>query len=178
MIYKRYHIRLGAKTTAGGAVKTASSLCSLDGVGFALEGDKVDCSACGTEGFIQCIQPRLPDRFNGVEYALSGDLCICNCRPAPKLIADQSAKSQTFLFADEDLTRGEDLATGPAYDEQPRLVAPPIEGLPYCVETADGRIFSGRTGRDGLLPRVATEGEGEYHVYWGDEALHRQGATA
>ncbi len=59
------------------------------------------------------------------------------------------------------------------YDEQPQLVAPPIAGVPYFVETLDGRTFSGRTGADGQLPRIDTYGEDEYLVYWGDEALAR-----
>jgi len=57
------------------------------------------------------------------------------------------------------------------YDEQPHLVAPPIAGVPYYIETMDGRTFSGRTGADGLLPRIDTYGEDEYTVHWGDEAL-------
>lgn len=181
MIQRRYHIRVGAKTTAGGTVKTASSYCTVDGARLALEGDKVDCPTCGTTGVIQCVQPRLPDRCNGVEYALSADLCICQCSPAPKLTSDQTLKCQVLVFADSEPVsqpQSQDAAAH-VYDEQPRLIAPPIEGLPYHVETADGRRYSGRTGRDGLLPRVATEGEAEYHVYWGDEALHRaQGEVA
>jgi hypothetical protein len=59
------------------------------------------------------------------------------------------------------------------YDEQAKLNAPPIERLPYFVETMDGRTFSGRAGPDGLLPRIDTYGEDEYTVYWGDEALAR-----
>lgn len=35
----------------------------------------------------------------------------------------------------------------------------------------DGRVFSGRNGPDGLLPRVDTFGEDEYIVLWGDDAL-------
>lgn len=35
----------------------------------------------------------------------------------------------------------------------------------------DGRVFSGRIGPDGLLPRVDTFGEDEYTVLWGDDAL-------
>lgn len=181
MVHKRYHIRVGAKTTAGGTVKAASSCCSLDGVKLAIEGDKIDCPACGAEGVIQCVQPRLPDGFNGKEFALSDDLCICNCSPAPKLIADQVMKYQYFLFADDERAgqAQETAVAADLYDEQPRLVAPPIDGVPYFIETRDGRKFSGRAGPDGLLPRVSTEGEAEYHVYWGDEALHRaQGATA
>jgi hypothetical protein len=50
-------------------------------------------------------------------------------------------------------------------------MAPPIEGVPYFIETMDGRTFSGRVGADGLLPRIDTYGEDEYKVLWGDEAL-------
>ena len=57
------------------------------------------------------------------------------------------------------------------YDEQANLNPPPIEGLPYYIETSDGRSFSGRTGTDGLLPRIDTHGEDEFIAYWGDEAL-------
>lgn len=52
----------------------------------------------------------------------------------------------------------------PPFDEQVKLVAPPIEGVPYHIETMDGRTFSGRAGAEGLLPRTATYGEDEYTV--------------
>lgn len=175
MIQRRYHIRAGAKTAAGGTVRASNSWYTLDGVPLACDGDPVDCPACGTEGVIRCVAPRIPDHFNGREFALSEDLCICKCSPAPRLIADQTVKYQVLLMEDaRDLARqAPSAAADPIYDERPRLVAPPIEGLPYHIETGDGRRFSGRTGRDGLLPRIVTEGEGEYHVYWGDEALAR-----
>jgi hypothetical protein len=69
-------------------------------------------------------------------------------------------------------------ATPPAphedpFDEQTKLQAPRIEGMPYFAETMDGRTFSGRIGADGLLPRIDTHGEDEYTVLWGDEALAR-----
>ena len=57
------------------------------------------------------------------------------------------------------------------YDEQLKLVTPSIEGVPYYIETMDGRTFAGRSGVDGLLPRIDTDGESEYVVHWGDEAL-------
>lgn len=50
---KRYHITLGASTTAGGKVITASSCCSIDGVKVALEGDKIICPACKSQGSIR-----------------------------------------------------------------------------------------------------------------------------
>jgi hypothetical protein len=56
-------------------------------------------------------------------------------------------------------------------DEQPHLAISCIEGVPYFIETQDGRAFSGLTGADGLLPRIYTSGPSEYAVSWGDAAL-------
>lgn len=178
MIRRRYHIRAGAKTTAGGTVKASSTWFRIDGVPVACEGDPVDCPACGTQGTIQCVMPRNPERLNGKEVALSDDACICNCSPPPRLIADQTIKCQLFLVADEpSIGRAKKVATSsPLHDKQSRLVAQLIEGMPFFIETFDARTFSGRAGPGGLLPRVATQGEGEYHVYWGDEALTRMTA--
>jgi len=40
--------------------------------------------------------PRLSDTFEGKEYALSNDLCICECSPPPKLVADQDIEYQAL----------------------------------------------------------------------------------
>jgi uncharacterized Zn-binding protein involved in type VI secretion len=101
MILRRYHIRAGATTTAGGVVRASSDWKKLNGVPLAREGDAVDCPACGAQGVIKCVMPRQSDRFQGKEYALSDDLCICGCNPPPKLIADQNFKYQTIVFASE-----------------------------------------------------------------------------
>jgi uncharacterized Zn-binding protein involved in type VI secretion len=179
---RRYHIRAGATTTAGGVVRASSSFMKVNGAPLAREGDEVDCPACGTVGIIQVVPPRIPDTFNGKQYALSDDLCICKCNPPPKLVTDQTFKFQTMALAsaesdEEAAARAARAkpAAAPAlsatYDERTRLIATPIEGVPYYIETMDGRTFSGRTGADGLLPRIDTHGENEYTVYWGDEAL-------
>jgi len=66
------------------------------------------------------------------------------------------------------------------YDEQVQFSATgnaALIGLPYYVETLDGRTFSGRAGADGLLLRVGTYGADEYAVYWGDEALARMAGS-
>lgn len=89
MTHKRFYIRAGATTTAGGTVRASSSFTTLDGKALAREGDPVDCPACGEQGLIQCVMPRLPDQSEGKECALSDDLCICACSPSPKLVADQ-----------------------------------------------------------------------------------------
>jgi len=88
-MHKRCYITLGAGTDAGGKVVTSSSTMTLDGVPRALEGDLVDCPACGQEGRIACTGARLAVSENGRRPALEGDVCECGCRPAPRLLASQ-----------------------------------------------------------------------------------------
>lgn len=93
---KRYHITLGATTTADGTVTSASSMLSIDGVRIALEGDKVSCPSCHSEGLIKADGPRLSERFNNRQVALNDDLCICNCNPPPRLVHKQTRKCQAI----------------------------------------------------------------------------------
>ena len=93
---RRYHITLGASTTAGGKVTSASSHGSINGVRIALEGDAVTCPACKTTGKIACIAPRIPESWNGKQVALEDDLCICGCAPPPMLKPSQSLKCQVI----------------------------------------------------------------------------------
>ena len=95
-MFKRYLILLGAKTTAGGTVKTASSIMSCDGVPYALEGDLLDCPGCGKQGTIKCVEPRLDDTDDGRQLALEHDLCLCGCSPPPRLIANQNHEYQVI----------------------------------------------------------------------------------
>lgn len=87
---QRFNITLGATTTAGGVVKTASSFASTWGAQLALEGDLIACAGCHRDGRIKCDGHRLDATCNGKNYALSDDLCICNCDPPPRLVANQS----------------------------------------------------------------------------------------
>lgn len=90
MSQKRYYVRDGAKTSADGLVRASCGFSTQEGKALAREGDPVDCPTCGEQGVIQCAGPRLQDQSEGKQYALSDDLCICACSPAPKLLADQS----------------------------------------------------------------------------------------
>lgn len=93
---RRYTITLGAGTTAGGKVVAASAGGSIDGVPIALEGDAVDCPACGSRGKILCMGPRIPETWNGRHVALENDLCTCHCSPLPRLLANQTVRSQVL----------------------------------------------------------------------------------
>lgn len=92
---QRFYITLGATTSAGGTVVSASSLMALDGVRVALEGDEIACPACDGVGIIGADGPRLPVRDAGRLHALSGDLCLCGCEPPPRLVAAQERSGQT-----------------------------------------------------------------------------------
>lgn len=99
---RRYHITVGAKTTANGSVKTGSTRGSINGQAFAREGDEVLCPACQSIGLIVCDGLRLVEMLDDRQAALDGDLCRCQCDPLPRLIANQTIRSQII---GEDITR-------------------------------------------------------------------------
>ncbi|WP_084167091.1 PAAR domain-containing protein [Paraburkholderia caledonica] len=94
---KRYYIRKGDSTTAGGTVTEGSAVMHCDGLPLAFEGDAVSCPACHSTGKILCDGPRWPKAGpDGRQTALSDDLCLCRCNPLPRLIASQSTMSMSM----------------------------------------------------------------------------------
>lgn len=93
---KRYHVTLGAKTTAGGTVVSASSNSAINGKKMALENDRIVCPACKSDGVIVCVEPRIPETSDGLKVALHDDLCRCKCPAPPRLIANQTLRSQAL----------------------------------------------------------------------------------
>lgn len=146
---KRYHITLGAATTAGGSVSAASGGHTINGARVAVDNDPIACPACRSIGRISCVGPRVPERTNGKAVALQDDLCICLCSPPPRLLPSQALKYQ-FIHAPD-----APAATPPGQsdDDMPlRLLdhwdGQPLAGQPYRLELP-GRIVSGTTDTDG-----------------------------
>lgn len=189
-------IRKGDRTSHGGTVLEGSPNDICEGKPIAFVGHKVSCPKCS--GTHQIIEGAPATMFYSKGVALAGMKTSCgatliatqfvstveiaagggvgnvgtketsNVAQRPVYSVDEKSNfkansERTFLTESAQL---QDL-----YDEQPKLVAKLIEGVPYYVETLDGRTFSGRTGVDGVLPRIDTKGEDDYWVYWGDEAL-------
>lgn len=169
MFLRRYHMRAGATTTAGGVVIASCDWYTVNGVPLAREGDPVDCPACGRQGVIKCVAPRLADSFEDKEYALSEDLCICGCRPPSKLIADQDFHYQEFLFVDEagakpaDDRRTENAAnpTQPDVDSHSRAVLRSVRFVDrhtrspwlnrsYRITLIGGKVIQGTTDSQGI----------------------------
>ena len=93
---RRYTITLGAPSTTGGKVISASSDGRIDGSPIALEGDLVTCPVCKTAGKILCVGPRIPETWGGKNVALENDLCICRCAVAPRLLPNQTMRCQVI----------------------------------------------------------------------------------
>ena len=182
MTQKRYHIRAGAKTTVGGTVRASSEFCKVNGVPLAREGDPVDCPSCGSQGVIKCVMPRLPEAFDGKQFALSDDLCICGCNPPPKLIADQNFKCQFVTptsagLAQDWTVRGSQkpaapaaaekagqttAASMPASDLRPlRFIDPitkkPHANRPYRLGFENGKVIQGTTDNKGETSPLSRE---------------------
>lgn len=169
---KRYLITLGATTTAGGKVTTASSFRSINGVKAAMDRDKVWCPTCNSEGVIMLDGPRLSETYNGKQHALNDDLCICKCSPPPRLLASQNFVSQT-INADlhamkaaatagtaDKLNRAESSASDP-YCIPILLLDPatdePFKNRPYRLQLAD-KVVEGTTDQNGATrPLSAAE---------------------
>ena len=89
---KRRHIFVGDKTTAGGTVAAGQCTLRWNGQPLAFEGDWIECPRCNSTGLIQCTGTRISMKgHDGRQAALEGDLCLCQCRPQPVLVASQGS---------------------------------------------------------------------------------------
>lgn len=142
------------------------------------------CPVCKQEGHIAPRGPRLRGTGpNGQQWALSGDINICGCNPPPVFYAERnmtmriSASEAEAQMGQSIANRSTVAASASGYDEQVRPVAAcaSLSGYPYYIETTSGDGYRGRVDSLGLLPRIATDGADQYTIYWGDEALAREG---
>jgi hypothetical protein len=132
------------------------------------------CAACKQMGSIAPKGPRRPGTApNGKQWALSGDINVCGCRPSPVFYAQRNMM-MTFTAQEVAALMGEGdgvtttttssatkEVTAPViqYDEQLRFVAPsgiPLAHLGYRIVLEDGSEHAGVTDRNGLTERIRT----------------------
>ncbi|WP_198118800.1 PAAR domain-containing protein [Massilia rhizosphaerae] len=175
-------IRLGDKAACGGKVAEGLDTCTSHGVPYTYQGARMACrkNCMIAEGFSRSTLS------NGRCRVIHGMSTSGGCPLYSTLndidgVGNESGEAiaeKHFLNADGQWVSVKEPGPKEAlYDERPQLVAPPIEGVPYFIETLDGRTFSGRAEADGLLARINTFGEDEYTVYWGEEALTKMEGT-
>jgi uncharacterized Zn-binding protein involved in type VI secretion len=167
---RRYTVTLGAPTTSGGKVISASSEGKIDGVAIALEGDLVTCPACKTAGKIQCVGPRIPETLNGKNVALENDLCICRCAVAPRLLPNQTLRCQVIKDTGRALSQHASTASvrsasTPAYTERFVLVdeenGSPLAHREYAVVRGNGKLEFGTSDVDGQTHSLSTTAQAE-----------------
>ncbi len=168
---KRYTITLGAMTTVGGKVISASGNGGINGVPIALEGDSISCPACNSQGKIQCVEPRIPETCNGRKVALENDLCMCGCPTPPRLVANQSLKCQnisvesgasTPTHSRQDGTKNANGAS--TFDDKFILVDElnyPMTHTEYAIKRENGRLEFGTTDEHGCTHLLTATAQAE-----------------
>lgn len=182
-------IREGDSTSHGGTVLEGSPSDICMGKPIAYIGHKVHCPKC--RGTFPIVEGVMTASFYGKGVAVAGMKTSCGATLIASQFTDTVEWSGGAKASSSGTTAAAAVVAGAAigalppraaagspaqkivepYDEQPQLLADVMEGVPYLIETKDGRIFSGRATAQGTLPRVETYDEEEYTVYWGDVAL-------
>lgn len=165
---RRYTITLGARTSAGGRVVSASGSGCINGVPIALEGDLVACPACMATGRILCVGPRIPEMSDGKHVALENDLCTCRCPSPPKLLPVQIMRSQVLKDTGRALSNSDSIApraaravpSGPSFNERFVLLdeetGDPLVHKEYAVVRASGQLEFGTSDHQGYTHLLST----------------------
>lgn len=92
---------VGDPPSSGGAVLPNNCRSSINDVAKAWIGGKVWCEACKSEGLIaKAGGPYRPMAYGG-EEVLEGDLVLCQCPVAPKLIAKAVSSGPPMVTVDD-----------------------------------------------------------------------------
>ena len=168
-------IREGDLTACGGRVIEGDQRVKGRGRAYAFEGARIACEkGCViAQGYARA---RLT---NGRQRVIHGMLSTngCPCYSTLNNVdgagdVDGSSVSEHYVRDALGHWIGSDQGPAPQqFDEQFKLQASGVDGVPYYIVLVDGRSQSGRLAADGLMPRIATLQSENYMVYWGDAAL-------
>ncbi|MCA8043071.1 hypothetical protein [Burkholderia seminalis] len=137
---------------------------------------KTYCSACKREGHIAPQGPRWPGTGpNGKQWALSGDINVCECHPPPVFYAERGMR---MIFTAGEIATLDRPKPGAAdrsfarssvmHDEQFILLdgsRRPLANVRYRVVTDTGQIFTGTTDSDGQTRRIVTDAAAFLKIY-------------
>ncbi len=182
----RPFIVLGDRTDHGGVVVGASGTSETHGKRIARVGDQVTCPKKGHGGTTVIVTGDPTMIIDGQPAARHGDKCACGAT----LIASQSVSTTSDGGASNPAAASAEQATKAAaagfaaapkpdvritYDEMTKLEVTGdmamLVGLPWFAKTLSGQTHSGRLDQSGKLPRILTDAEEDYEVFWGDAAI-------
>jgi hypothetical protein len=170
---------------SGGYIESMTGGVSntIEGHPVAYIGGTALCNACESGGVIAKAGGPSRRKHYGAEIALDDDILLCQCPKPPRMAAivqsvsrhDDRAETLGTVTSNKTIDgRISSVVTG-GFDEQVvTRQARRVDGYAYLIETEDGRVFSGQTDSGHRLPRVHTNGSGNFTAYWGDDALSRQ----
>jgi uncharacterized Zn-binding protein involved in type VI secretion len=172
---RRFLLRLGDKSTAGGVVLEGAENCSHHGIPIAFIGAKVWCEGCESSGYIESVGPHHPATMLGKQQALEGDICICKCSPPPVFSASQTSASHSWEDEWGDMgyaaslvaSQGERRAT---HHERFRLcdrAGKPMRDTYYTLRLSTGEIEHGTTDEHGRTARYTTDSAQPIRFYIG-----------
>lgn len=147
-------IREQDRAACGGTVAESDQFPISDGRAYAFQGARMACikNCVIAKGYTFST---LTNGCSQVIYGMrtSGGCPLYSTLNAVDGVADEGGEviaEQRVLNADGHWVPVKKPAPdAPAYDERPQPVAPPLGGVPYHIETLDGRTFSGRAAADG-----------------------------
>ncbi|VWD37376.1 MULTISPECIES: PAAR domain-containing protein [Burkholderia] len=146
-------------STGGNVLPHGGPPITMNGHQVALIGGPAFCAACKATGVIA--KSGGPYRMSMAgESALDQDIVP---KP-PKIIAglcgeawcDDMVEGHGKVISSLTATGGVAAVKKGAFDEQVKATEHQVDGLPYYIETADGRVHFGRLDASGTLPRVYT----------------------
>ncbi|RQR27903.1 PAAR domain-containing protein [Burkholderia sp. Bp9143] len=173
----------------GDGLSSGGTVTAYDGPPFVVHGHQAAliegsafCTACQSVGTIAKAGGPYRIKFRG-EVALDNDVVICGCATPPRIVAllageawcNDGIKGLGEVVSSRTRTGKIISVRKGTFDELVRVTNEVTEGLPYYIETSDGRMHFGRLDASGKLPRIHTGDEAsDYTVYWGDDALSKQ----
>jgi uncharacterized Zn-binding protein involved in type VI secretion len=161
---KRYLLRQGDKSPAGGVVLEGAGNCTHHGIPVAFIGAQVWCEGCKSNGYTKSVGPHHPSTMLGKQQALEDDICICKCSPPPVFHASQASACHSWEDEWEEMGYGASLAAlldrqRTPYDEQFRLAdsnGRALSKVRYRVLAGSCVVASGTTDADVRTERVRT----------------------
>ncbi|KAF1034906.1 MAG: hypothetical protein GAK33_05129 [Burkholderia lata] len=174
---KRYFVRIGDQTTAGGTVEQGEDSYTHDGKAVAYAGANINCPACGTIGKIENIPPHHTMLLMGKQIALDSDICVCKCTPPPRLLASQNTAFMSFegIEPAQVELRSDEWALNTTtqsgrFDDQFKLfdagTGMPLANKEYAILRTNGSVEHGTTDRNGCTHLLSSTTESEtVHIY-------------
>jgi uncharacterized Zn-binding protein involved in type VI secretion len=174
-------VRHGDPTTTRGFVIAVTSTIFDNRKQVALSGDEATCGNCKGAWKIYGTGKGMSEK--GRDVVVDGDLVLCPCKKNkvlvgsnPGIFLQSSTGSESTSNSCTTASTGSNSRLFTVFDERVCAASTcSLDGYPYCIEMADGRIEFGRLDASGRLPRIETGLiAADFTVYWGEEALSKQ----